>query len=69
MRARTQEHLRRALEYQQRLPGIAETTDLHSGAYGGAGTPTLETRDNWVIPGHAALALAPYTARGCVAQA
>ncbi len=28
-------------------------------AYGGAGTPTLETRDNWGIPGHAAVALAP----------
>ena len=28
-------------------------------AYGGAGTPTLETKDNWGIPGHAAVALRP----------
>ena len=28
-------------------------------AYGGAGTPPLETRNNWCIPGEAAVALAP----------
>jgi maltooligosyltrehalose trehalohydrolase len=28
-------------------------------AYGGSGTPPLETEDNWVIPGHAAVLLRP----------
>ncbi|HUG90139.1 MAG TPA: DUF3459 domain-containing protein, partial [Planctomycetaceae bacterium] len=27
--------------------------------YGGAGTPPLETEDNWLIPGHAAVLLRP----------
>ena len=27
--------------------------------YGGSGTPALDTEDNWRIPGHAAVALAP----------
>jgi len=27
--------------------------------YGGSGTPPLETKQNWLIPGHAAVALAP----------
>ena len=27
--------------------------------YGGSGTPPLETRLNWIIPGHAAVALRP----------
>jgi maltooligosyltrehalose trehalohydrolase len=27
--------------------------------YGGGGTPPLETDDNWRIPGHAAVVLAP----------
>ncbi len=27
--------------------------------YGGSGTPALDTQDNWRIPGHAAVALAP----------
>jgi maltooligosyltrehalose trehalohydrolase len=34
------------------------TTDLK---YGGCGTPQPETRDNWHIPGHATIALAPRT--------
>jgi hypothetical protein len=32
--------------------------------YGGSGTPTLETKDNWGIPGHAAVALGPAPAGG-----
>ena len=30
-----------------------------SARYGGSGTPMLDTEDNWRIPGHAAVALAP----------
>ena len=28
-------------------------------AYGGTGTPPLETKNNWFIPGHAAIAMRP----------
>jgi maltooligosyltrehalose trehalohydrolase len=31
--------------------------------YGGNGTPELETRANWIIPGHAAVALLPHSNR------
>jgi maltooligosyltrehalose trehalohydrolase len=31
-------------------------------AYGGTGTPPLETKNNWCIPGEAAVALAPFDA-------
>ena len=33
-------------------------------AYGGTGTPPLETKNNWCIPGEAAVALAPSEAAG-----
>jgi hypothetical protein len=32
--------------------------------YGGCGTPPLESEENWWIPGHAAVALAPEEATG-----
>jgi maltooligosyltrehalose trehalohydrolase len=32
--------------------------------YGGAGTPPVETRHNWRIPGHAAVVLEPRPAAG-----
>jgi maltooligosyltrehalose trehalohydrolase len=31
--------------------------------YGGNGTPELETRANWILPGHAAVALSPHSNR------